>query len=238
VPTAASPGSPAEARPGAPLVVQDGGGSDAELVDRVRGGEPACFELLMRRHNQSLYRLARSIVRDDGEAEDVVQDAYVRAFEHLGGFEGRSSFATWLLRIGLHEALARVRHRRRFAALDEAAPGDGDPPAPDGAAAPPSPEERASAGELRRLLTAAIDRLPETHRAVFVLRRVEGLSTAETAEALGLSEANVKVRLHRARAALRAEIDRRLGSEVERVFAFDGARCDRLVAAVTARLGL
>lgn len=184
----------------------------------------------MRRHNQRLFRLARAVVRDDREAEDVVQDAYVRAFTHLGQFEGRARFATWLSRIALHEALARVRRRRRFAALPEEVTLS-DLPNPR-----PGPEDRAANRELAAALAAAVDALPESHRAVFVLRDVEGLSTAETAEVLGLSQPNVKVRLHRARAALRADLERRLGGEVPRLWSFDGERCDRVVTSVLARL--
>lgn len=184
----------------------------------------------MRRHNQRLFRLARAVVRDDREAEDVVQEAYVRAFTHLDQFAGRARFATWLSRIALHEALARVRRGRRFAALpEEETLSDLQNPRP-------GPEDRASNRELAAALAAAVDTLPESHRAVFVLREVEGLSTAETAEVLGLSEPNVKVRLHRARAALRADLERRLGGEVPRLWAFDGERCDRVVAGVVERL--
>jgi RNA polymerase sigma-70 factor (ECF subfamily) len=171
------------------------------------------------------------VVRDELEAEDVVQEAYLKAFTHLDQFAGRSRFATWLLRIAIHEALARVRHHRRFAALPE------DEPVSDATAGPaPTPEDRSANLELGRALAAAVDCLPESQRAVFVLRAVEGLSTAETAEALGLTEANVKVRLHRARAALRADLERRLGGEVPRLWSFAGERCDHLVAAVLARL--
>lgn len=185
----------------------------------------------MRRHNQRLFRLARAVVRDDREAEDVVQEAYVRAFTHLDQFEGRARFATWLSRIALHEALARVRRDRRFAALPEEETLSDLP-----VTTSPGPEDRAANSELAAALAAAVDALPESHRAVFVLRQVEGLSTAETAEVLGLSQPNVKVRLHRARAVLRADLERRLGGEVPRLWSFDGERCDRLVAGVVERL--
>jgi RNA polymerase sigma-70 factor, ECF subfamily len=185
----------------------------------------------MRRHNQRLFRLARSVVRDDREAEDVVQEAYLRAFTHLDQFAGRARFATWLSRIALHEALARVRRGRRFAALPEEETLSDLPASPRS-----GPEDRAANRELAAALAAAVDALPESHRAVFVLREVEGLSTAETAEVLGLSQPNVKVRLHRARAALRADLERRLGGEIPRLWAFDGERCDRVVAGVVERL--
>jgi RNA polymerase sigma-70 factor (ECF subfamily) len=200
-------------------------------VARAGAGDDAAFATLMRRHNQRLFRLARAVVRDDREAEDVVQEAYVRAFTHLDQFEGRARFATWLSRIALHEALARVRRGRRFAALPEEETLSDLP-----VTARSGPEDRAANRELAVALAAAVDALPESHRAVFVLREVEGLSTAETAEVLGLSQPNVKVRLHRARAALRADLERRLGGEVPRLWAFDGERCDRVVAEVVERL--
>lgn len=209
---------------------------DEELVARIRGGEPWLYEVLMRRHNQKLFRLLRAMLRSDSEAEDVMQEAYVRAFAALSGFEGRASFSTWLLRIAAHEAMARSRKGKRFVLadpLEEASMFEGA-----GSEREPNPEEAASASELGRVLTEAIDSLPESHRTVFVLREVEGLSTAETAEALGLSEENVKVRLHRARGALRTFVDHRVGREVRRIFLFDGGRCDRVVAAVLARLPL
>ncbi len=211
--------------------------TDAELVERLRGGEPHLFELLMRRHNQRLYRTARAVVHDDAEAEDVVQEAWVKAFAALASFAGRASLSTWLIKITLHEAFARQRRRRRFMPLDGEGPMDQE----HGVSAAPamqSPENRAGASELRAMLTGAIDALPEPQRLVFVLREVESLSTQETSEALGISAENVKVRLHRARTALRSEIERRVGGEVRSLYGFAGARCDRIVAAVLARLAL
>jgi RNA polymerase sigma-70 factor, ECF subfamily len=221
-------GVPAAAPPEAPAPAA-GAASDESLLARAGGGDEAAFGLLMRRHNQRLYRLARAVVRDDREAEDVVQEAYVRAFAHRDQFAGRALFSTWLSRIALHEALARVRRGRRFAALPEEETLSDLP-------ARPGPEDRAANRELAAALAAAVDSLPESHRAVFVLRHVEGLSTAETAEVLGLTQPNVKVRLHRARASLRAELERRLGGEVPRLWSFAGERCDRVVAGVLARL--
>ena len=222
---AEGPRPSAPARPGPP---------DADLVASALAGDARAFEGLMRRYNQRLYRLARSIVGEPSEAEDVVQEAYVRAWTHLGTWERRASFSTWLCRIAVHEALARLRNRRRFAALPD--PGE----APAGSAPRgrlDDPELQASNSELRRTLEAAVDALPESLRAVFALREVEGLSTAETAEALGLSVPNVKVRLHRARAALRSDLERRMGAEVRHVWAFAGPRCDRIVDAVLAQIG-
>lgn len=204
--------------------------TDEEVVRRVLAGDVAAFELILRRYNQRLYRVARSIVGDDGEAEDVVQEAYLRAYEHLSQFAGRSSFATWLTRIAVHEASARRRCRQRVRILDmhetEALTIDPSPDAHDGACT----------RELGDVLQEAIDNLPSDFRLVFTLRLVEGLSTEDAAECLGLSTANVKVRLHRARSQLRQTVERRLGEEVRRLYQFDGERCDRIVRFVMSRL--
>ena len=200
---------------------------DAEVVRRVLGGEPALFEVLMRRYNQRVYRAVRSVLRDDRECEDVMQQAWLHAYAHLGQFQGTAAFSTWLTRIALNEALARIRRASRpgpaRALLEEdelmgSAPGD--------------PEQRASDRELGRMLEEAVDRLSEGHRRVFVLRQVDGMSTADTAAALGLSEEAVKVRLHRAHLALRDLLYARAGPAAPGIFTFLGARCDRMVASV------
>jgi RNA polymerase sigma-70 factor (ECF subfamily) len=208
-------------------------GDDA-LVERVRAGELAAFELLMRRHNQRLYRLVRSILHDDAEVEDVMQESYCAAFAHLDQFAGRASFLTWLLTIGRNEALARRRRRARLVAV-------GDAPEKESPAMEPSvpvrtPEERASSHELVALVEAAVDRLPDDYRQVFALRVLDALDTAETAEVLGLSEDAVKQRLHRARALLQGEIEARVGVAFEAAFGFLGPRCDRVVAGVMRRI--
>ncbi len=210
---------------------------DADLVKRLLLGESHLFEPLMRRHNQRLFRTARAVVHDDVEAEDVAQEAWVKAFAALSSFEGRASLSTWLIKITLHEAFSRRRRRQRFVPWDAESAIDqqrivSETPAME------SPEARAGTKELRVTLTRSIDALPESLRLVFVLREVESLSTQETSEALGISPENVKVRLHRARRALRREIERRMGTEVTSLYGFDGARCDRMVAAVIARLAL
>ena len=200
---------------------------------RVLGGETALFEIIMRRYNQRLYRVARSILRNDAEAEDVMQDAYVRAYQHLDQFAGRAKFATWLTRIAVHEALARVRRRSRVQELDaEPYGGNMDPLS----AKTPDPEQQASDRELLVLLQSAVLALPANYRSVLVLRDIEEMSTADTAEALELSEENVKVRLHRARALLRRELFARAGAQRGNAFSFMGARCDRMVEAVMRRL--
>jgi RNA polymerase sigma-70 factor, ECF subfamily len=204
--------------------------TDEEVVDRVLAGETALYEIIMRRYNQRLYRVARSIVRDDGEAEDVMQDTYVRAYQHLDQFSRLAPFSTWLTRIAVNESLARARRRSRFEQLDLQ---EGDPESP---ASPvesaPDPEQSTSAAELGHLLEEALLNLPEQFRTVVMLRDVEELSTSETAEALGITEQNVKVRLHRARALVRGWLFTRVGAKAREAFPFMGVRCDRVVQSV------
>lgn len=206
--------------------------SDGEALARVLGGDSAAFEVLMRRHNQRLYRVARSVVRDDLEAEDVVQEAFVRAYSHLARFEGRSSVATWLTKIAFHEALRRRRRRLREAAFVRSI-GDGHPRY----GSVPKDAAMAEATETRSTMTRALDALPTVQRAVVVLRLAEGLSTRETAECLRLSEANVKVLLRRGRQTLQEQLlDHRLG-DLRGEYAFGHERCDRVVEAVFRRIG-
>jgi RNA polymerase sigma-70 factor (ECF subfamily) len=211
--------------------------SDEEVVKRVLDGETALYELLMRRHNQRLYRVARAILRDDAEAEDVMQDAYVRAYQNLASFEGRAKFVTWLTRIAVHEALTRSRRRLRFQAFDPADESNGEimqsPPS-----STRSPEQQAYDRELAAVLEKAVLSLSEDHRLVFVLRDVEGMTTEETAHCLNLTEENVKVRLHRARAGLRKRLYRVAGATASRCFQFHAVRCDRVVKNVFATLGI
>jgi RNA polymerase sigma-70 factor (ECF subfamily) len=211
--------------------------SDEEIVARVITGETALYEIIMRRYNQRLYRVARSILRDDGEAEDVMQDAYVRAYQHLNQFEGRARFSTWLIRIAVHEALARLRRHGRHDSIDAVTP-EGTPMTTELPSHAPDPERRASTAELKHLLENAVLELPDSYRTVLVMRDVEELSTAETADALGLSEENVKVRLHRARAMMRRALYGRVGATSAAAFQFEAPRCDRMVRNVFARLAL
>lgn len=208
--------------------------SDEEIVERVRAGEVDLFEILMRRHNQRLYRACRSVL-DDGEAEEVAQEAWVRAFTHLEQFAGRARFSTWLLRIGIHEAWARARRARRFrseardsfrleADMRRNADDERDP------------EKDALRGELGAALEAAVDSLPERYRSVFVLREIEDLDTAETAACLDITVETVKTRLHRARGLLQKALLARAGATSPAAFHFAGARCDRMVAAVLRRI--
>jgi RNA polymerase sigma-70 factor (ECF subfamily) len=211
--------------------------SDQQVVSRVLAGETALYELLMRRYNQRLYRVARAILHDDAEAEDVMQDAYVRAYQHLADFEGRAKFSTWLTRIAVHEALARCRRHSRFLSLEnseETVGGVMKPLTSRGR----SPEEAAYDRELRGVLEEVILELPEDHRLVLMMRDVEGMSTDETAECLNLSPENVKVRLHRARARLRKSLYVRAGASTVQSFQFHAPRCDRVVKNVFKFLGL
>lgn len=217
-------------------IVQD----DADLVARAKRREPGAFRLIMKRHNQRLYRLARGVVRDDAEAEDVVQEAYLNAFAHLDGFRGESSLTTWLSRITINEALGRLRRRRRR--RDAIVPAEA---AADGRIVPfplnatsDDPERTMAQRQILHLVEQATDNLPETYRVVFVARVIEGLSVEETADLLGLRAATVKTRLHRARALLRKELDTRIGPILLDAFPFAGRRCDRLTDAVMRRLDL
>lgn len=212
------------------------GWTDGEIVQRILQGDLALFELLMRRHNQRVYRAIRSILRDDSESEDVMQEAYVRAYEHLAQFEGRAQFSTWLTRIAVNEALKRLTARGKFDPLDDERYEGEDKSMPSFQSNLPTPEANASRSELKGLLENAILALPQKYRAVIVLRDVEEMNTAETAEVLSLTEANVKVRLHRAHELLRGELFARAGTSSTQAFDFHATRCDRVVSAVFERL--
>lgn len=206
---------------------------DEAIVSRVLAGETALFEVLMRRHNQRLYRAARAILRDETEAEDVMQEAYVNAYTHLAQFDGRAQFATWLTKIAVYEALARARRRGRYDPMDESELETLMPPTPA-----PDPERLAFGRELGALIESAVDQLGDGYREVFMLRQVEGMSTAETAQALGVSEDVVKTRFSRARVALQRDLLERTDAAAATAFTFGQARCDRLVAAVLSRIGV
>jgi len=208
--------------------------SDVEVVTRVCSGETALFELLMRRHNQRIFRALRAVLRDDSEVEDAMQECYLRAYRQLSTFEQRSTVATWLTRIGVNLALDRRRRAGRIVPLEphalekalgaaEVAPGA-------------TPEDEYASRELADLLTEAIDELPDGYRAVFVMREIEGLGTRDTAESLGMEEATVKTRLHRARVRLRASLGDRAGASFQDVYEFGGERCNRVVARVLGQL--
>ena len=208
---------------------------DLSLVALARRRDEAAIRCLVRRYNQRLFRAARSIVGNDGEAEDVVQAAYVRAFSHLGGFRADASFSTWLTRIAMNEALGRLRQRRSVADIEEIDEAAGRGRVPFPLIQPsPDPEIEMSRLEIRALLERTIDDLPPAFRTVFVLRDVEGLSIEETAEQLALRPETVRTRLHRARRLLRAAIEDEISGAFATLFPFDGARCagmaDRVVA--------
>lgn len=206
--------------------------SDNEIVRRVVAGETALFELIMRRHNQRIYRTVRGIIRDESEAEDVMQQAYVNAYAHLAQFEERASFSTWLTRIAINEAFARVRPRALRLAddINESVMEEISSKEPD-------PEQLASAAELRRMVEAEVAALPESYRVVLMLREIEGLSTTEVSETLGVSEDVVKTRLYRAREILRSNMYRHAGLTFESLFTFGQTRCDRIVASVMEAIG-
>jgi RNA polymerase sigma-70 factor (ECF subfamily) len=210
--------------------------SDEAIVERIRAGETGLYELLMRRYNQRLYRVARSVLGDDAEAEDVMQEAYVRAYEHLGQFAGRSKFATWLTKIAVYEALARRRRRSRTGELDMMHSEHSDDRT--FASGERDPERQVLDGELRRKLDEAMDKLPQQYRTVVVMRDVEQMSTSEAAAALGISALAVKIRLHRARAALRRTLAEEFGGLAASAYAFHAPRCDRVVSGVLARIGV
>ena len=213
---------------------------DAEIVRRVQAGDSALFEILMRRHNQRVYRVVRAVVKDEADVEDVMQQAYINAFTHLQQFEERSQFSTWLVRIALHEAFGRRRKVQRAettAARSHADVDDDRGELMETLASPAAdPERQAYARELHRVLEAAVDTLPEAYRTVFMLRDIEGLSTSETGQGLGLGDEAVKTRLHRARAMIRRAVTARIGEVAARTFQFHAPRCDRVVSAVLARI--
>lgn len=205
--------------------------TDEELVRRIVDGDAALFEILMRRHNQRIYRAVRAVLRADDDAEDVMQQAYLNAYQHLHQFAGDAQFSTWLTRIAVNEALGRLRKRTR--ALDQ---GTEHVDISLVESDTPDPEQQASHSELRDVMEREVAALPDAFRTVVVMRDVEGLSTSETAECLGISEDLVKQRLHRARAMLRENLYQRAGVTLASLFAFGNARCDRVVAAVMARI--
>src|SRR5688572_23754806 len=211
--------------------------TDEEVVQKVLSGDQSLFELLMRRHNQRLYRAVRSILKNAAEAEDVMQQAYVNAYTHLSQFSGEAKFSTWLLRIATNEAFARLR--RRGLILIESECGEPcEEPIRQSTTTSPTPEAETLNRELQAVLEEQILALPANYRAIFIFREVEGLSTAETAESLGLTEDVVKTRLHRARIMLRNGLFKRAGVSLESLFTFMNRRCDLLVDRVFSNLAL
>jgi RNA polymerase sigma-70 factor (ECF subfamily) len=210
-----------------------------ELALRAKARDADAFRAIMRINNQKLYRLARSIIRNDSEAEDIVQETYVTAFAHLSSFRGEASLATWLSRIAINEALGRLRKRRRAVSVISGEPASDAHIIPFPlAASGDDPERTMAQRQILRLVEQATDTLPDVYRTVFVARVIEGLSMEETADLLGLKPQTVKTRLHRARALVRKQLDERIGPIMLDAFPFAGRRCERLTAAVMKRLDL
>lgn len=214
--------------------------TDSEIARRIAAGDLDLLRLLMRRHNQTLYRAARSILKDDAEAEDAVQEGYLLAYRAMDRFRGDAKLATWLVRIVINEALGRMRKRKRRAEVIElngetAQYGEATEANMD-EVSPEQPERAALRAETRRLLEAKIDLLPDAFRTVFVLRAVEEMSVEEAALCLGIPPATVRTRYFRAKGLLREALAREIDFSVGDAFSFDGARCDRIVAGLLAQL--
>jgi RNA polymerase sigma-70 factor (ECF subfamily) len=213
--------------------------SDAELVRRCMDRDAAAVRVLTQRYNQRLYRVVRSILGDAAEAEDAVQDVYLKAFGAFERFRGESGIGTWLTRIAINEALGRVRRRKPTVAWEaDAEPALQPHTLYRSPSASPDPEITMAQQELQSLVERSIDALPEPYRLVFVARFVEGMSVEETADLLEIRPETVKTRAHRARRRLRLDLDRRLGATVPDAFRFDGDRCARLTARVIEHLRL
>ena len=225
---------PAQAPPTAPV-----GSTEAELVRRARERDEAAIRSILQSNNRRLYRLARGILRNDSEAEDVVQETYVRAFTHLQDFRGDSSLATWLGRIAINEALGRLRRQRPNVEWTSLPPGTLEAQIIQFplSAASEDPEKSMAQREIQHVVEHAIDDLPEAFRIVFITRVIEGMNVEETAEILGLKPETVKTRLHRARTMLRDNVEKKIGPIVMEAFPFAGKRCERLTEAVLKRLG-
>ena len=211
---------------------------DLDLVRRALARDEAAVRTIMQANNRRLYRLARGILRNDGEAEDVVQETYVRAFTHLESFRGDSSLATWLSRIAMNEALGRLRRRRPGVNIESLPQGALEAQIIQFPLASDDPEKSMAQREIQHVVEHAIDELPEAFRLLFITRVIEGMNVEETADILGLKPETVKTRLHRARAMLRDNVEKKIGPVVMEAFPFAGKRCERLTDAVLKRLGL
>ena len=214
--------------------------SDEELVEIARQGGENAIRLLVKRNNRRLFRVARAVVRDDAEAEDIVQETYVSAFTKLDSFRGSSRFSTWLTRIALNEALGRMRKRRPAAELSELDVADG---ANGGSVImfptslkPPGADAELARKQVRDLLEKAVDELPDAFRLVFIFRDIEEMSIEDTATQLSLKPETVKTRLHRARRLMRLAVEKQLSATFSELFPFDGARCERMADRVVDRL--
>ncbi|CAM5502521.1 Sigma-24 OS=Afipia felis OX=1035 GN=rpoE_1 PE=3 SV=1 [Afipia felis] len=213
--------------------------SDDALVRAAQGGDGRAFRVILTRYNRRLYRIARGILRNDAEAEDAMQEAYVNAFTHLATFRGDASLATWLSRIVMNEALGRLRSRRPMVDIAEVVTPEREAeivPFPNTART--DPERTVAQRELLRLVEQATDELPDAYRTVFVTRVIEGMSVEDTAALLGIRTEVVKTRLHRARKLVRDHLDREIGPVMLDAFPFAGKRCERMTDNVMRRLGL
>lgn len=210
--------------------------ADDALIARIRAGDASAYEPIMRRYNRRLFRVTRSILSDDDDAQDAMQEAYVRAFTRLDEFRLPGNFGAWLTRIAVNEALMIKRRSHRFAKWRSPSADDEDDPIAQEPTSGPGTEDAAANRELRRLIEAAVDDLPVPFRTVFVLRALEQLSVEETATCLDIPVATVKTRFHRARSMMQQSLDRHIEAASLTVFDFAGPRCDRMVAAVLARL--
>jgi RNA polymerase sigma-70 factor (ECF subfamily) len=215
--------------------------SDLELAEHASRGDASAFRVIMQRNNGRLYRVARSVLKNDSDAEDAVQDGYLKAYAKLGEFRGESALSTWLTRIVLNESLMRLRQGRRTAAITETIEQETQsaqivrfPGMPQGL----DPEKAAATRQVSRIIERAVDALPIDFRVVFVMRCVEEMSVEETAEQLSIPSATVKTRLHRARVALRRALDEELSTSLIGAFPFGGARCARTTEIVLEKLGL
>lgn len=217
------------------------GDDDLELVRRARARDEGAIRAIMQANNRKLYRIARGILRNDSEAEDVVQEAYVRAFTHLESFRGDSRLATWLARIAMNEALGRLRRQRPsvdWTTLEEPGASKAQIIQFPLSAVSDDPEKTMAQREIQHIVEQAVDELPEAFRIVFITRVIEGMNVEETADILDLKPETVRTRLHRARAMLRANVEKKIGPVVMEAFPFAGQRCARLTDAVLIRLGL
>ena len=214
--------------------------SDVQLAQRVAAGDHIAFEALMRRHNRMLYRTARAILRDDAEAEDALQLAYLHAYTSIGSFRGEARLSTWLTRIVANEAMMRLRQRKRESLvipIESITNEDRNlDMSTDSGNGSERPDAQAMRGQIRALIERKIDALPQSFRTVFVLRALEELSVEDTAVSLGIPEATVRTRFFRARSLLRESLAREMDSAIEEAFAFAGDRCDRIVSGVLDRL--
>ena len=226
-------------RPAQAPQIAPAGTTEAELVRRARERDEAAIRSIMQSNNRRLYRIARGILRNDSEAEDVVQETYVRAFTHLESFRGESSLATWLARIAMNEALGRLRRQRPAVEWTSLPPGTLEAQIIQFPLSAPTedPEKSMAQREIQHVVEHAIDDLPEAFRIVFITRVIEGMNVEETAGILGLKPETVKTRLHRARTMLRENVEKKIGPVVMEAFPFAGRRCERLSEAVMKRLG-